>query len=408
MDAVASGEDPDDEDCDRRSSASSSSCSSSTGDNIYAPRPPGRRAHSLFSHIAKLGMPHIQDQVLHISRVHFCYAHLQFIQMLKMLTAGKPMRMGFATDDTAVSGSDTASLRVRGKFLRPPFTRTTITTTVALPPVKFRRVNDRKIKSVIQNCKRFKIDKDAKTEFEGSMGQSELLWILQQKTSFYRLGTEIHVIICVDEGPKQRKVWLFLMASGLMFTVFFDEPHLQHAAATHTAAQLCPPEVKLLTKIKSCAKGVHAVKIANVLQYCNEEVDIENLMDLIAEHRDNLKIELGTCSVNPRDLAYPFQLACYELQRQLKEVSNYKWRKELYTFVVLDRKWTVLLVVCEYVYAGEFKNVDRALQARIKKKFEDGRWHFSYDPDDLKALEEMLTPHQMGYMEGRCLEISFS
>lgn len=340
------------------------------------------------------------------ARVKLVHGHTLMTLMLQLLAAHRDAPIGLATDDMPNAGTDFTQVRVRDVFLRPPVVEASFAHTHPLPIMNTSRVSGKELQAVIAATRRFQIHGGAaeKQIFSDSAIQSAVLKATNKLICVGLIGVSRHGIITTDKGPKQRLVWLFKMANGEQITIYWDIPHVESAYCNRLAKKWFPASLRIMLKVRTCAGGVHAIKIANVLMSAAKEASDDDVLDLIGPNRDVVVAELELDSCSAADMLTPFRIACKELATSLGEMHRYRWLKEDYCLIVLDGKFCILKIAAASVYAKEFGGLKPALAARTQRKTTDGVLHMSYRQDDLDALEYRVKHKVLSWI-GTCFVI---
>eukprot|EP00392_Amoebophrya_sp_AT5.2_P001903 g1908.t1 len=307
----------------------------------------------------------------------------------KLLSAYKTTPIGIAADDKPTRGREDTQARARDKFLQPPIVATEFTITLPLPLFNTEKVSGRELKQITQQARRFQVlDGDEEKElFADSAIQSALLKAVNHAISVGVIGVDRHGIVVTDKGPKQRLVWLFKMADGKKIAIYWDVPHLESATMKKVADQWFPKPLKLVLKVRTCAGGVHSVKIGNVLLNAAKDASEQDILDLIGPGRHMVVAQLELSSTSAADMVPAFRVACKQLATQLIEMSAFRWLNRDYAVICLESKFVVLKIAATAVYSRELGGLKPDLQARLTHKTAHGVKHYSYNKEDLKALE---------------------
>lgn len=354
-----------------------------------APKRVGRKRKPFLEHLQPLNDSSAAHSSRTDARATLLHGHIMLCKAFKLLSAYKTTPIGIATDDKPTRGREDTQVRVRDKFLQPPIVATEFTITLPLPLFNTEKVSGKELKQIIQQTRRFQVlDGDEEKElFADSAIQSALLKAVNHAISVGVIGVDRHGIVVTDKGPKQRLVWLFKMADGKKITIYWDVPHLESATMKKVADQWFPKPLKLVLKVRTCAGGVHSVKIGNVLLNAAKDASEQDILDLIGPDRHMVVAQLELSSTSAADMVPAFRVACKQLATQLIEMSTFRWLNRDYAVICLESKFVILKIAATAVYSREFGGLKPDLQARLTHKTVKGVTHYSYNKEDLKALE---------------------
>lgn len=372
----------------RARGASSSSMSASSPSGSFS-RKTGRPPASFETRIATLLKNDIADNTRHHARTWLIYGHLMTLKAMKLSLMGYTGCIGMSTDDTTKMGREICGVRIRSGWIRPPLSEEMIMSTIPILPLFPRKMTKGDVLKVLQRNKSTRKIEDNIVDFEASAKMSSIVKAVEDLCIPGKLGEDFDLAVMVDKGPL-RKFFVNEMARGLKVTCFYDPHHVEDRAAQAVARRNLHPSVKHILKVRTSSLGVHTPKLSHALNISAKELDDEQVLKIIGNLREDLRVESGCLSTDVEHLVPAFREQAAEMSSRIGKLSNCKWLKELYAIDILEDRYAIFRAATRVAYAKEHGIMKEEIAAVKKINKRKCISYVSYSAESLDALSDLI------------------